>query len=111
MAGISAAGAIAALLLGGAPWLAGFLTGAAFSIVNFWFWHRLVRRVGAVPPAGERPAGGSALVFALRYGIFAAAAYAILRFSEASLSAALFGIFVAVAAVLFEILFELIYGT
>ena len=47
----------------------------------------------------------------LRYFLFAGGIYAILHYFEASFSAALVGIFVAVAAVLLEILFELIYGT
>jgi hypothetical protein len=111
MAGLSAAGAIAAALYGGLPWVSGFLAGAVFSALNFWFWHRLVNRIGRTENTGERRGSGPVVLFALRYGLFAAALYVILQYFEASLSAALVGIFVAVAAVLLQILFELIYGT
>ncbi len=111
MVALSAGGALAAATLGGRPWLLGFVTGAVFSMLNFWFWHRLVRRVGANATLDEGRGNTSVILFAGRYGVFAALAYVILRFSEASLSAALAGLFVAVAAVLLEILFELIYGT
>lgn len=111
MAGLSVVGTVAAGIFGGWPWSSGFVTGAAFSALNFWFWHRLVSRIGRSQQPGEGRGSGPVLLFALRYGAFAAALYVILKFSEASLSAALAGIFVAVAAVLLEILFELIYGT
>ena len=109
MAALTVAGTIAAGVYGGWAWAAGFITGAVFSGLNFWFWHRLVAKVGE--RAEERQGSGSIMLFALRYGAFAAGLYVILKYSEASLSAALSGIFVAVAAVLLEIVFELIYGT
>lgn len=111
IAAITLAGAIAASVVDGGPGLLGFLTGALFSAVNFWFWHRLVEKVGVTAADGEPPKNRSIVLFALRYGAFALGLYAILRFSEASLFAALAGCFVAVAAVLLEIFFELIYGT
>jgi hypothetical protein len=95
----------------GAAGAIGFLLGAAFSGLNFWFWHRLVQRVGEVSAPGETPRKTSAIFFGLRYFLFIAAGYVILRFFEASLFAALAGCFVAVAAVILEILVELIYGT
>jgi hypothetical protein len=111
MAGLSVLGAAGAGVYGGIPWVSGFLAGAALSALNFWLWHRLVNRIGRTENAQERQGRGPVVLFALRYGLFAAALYVILQYFEASLSAALVGIFVAVAAVLLEILFELIYGT
>jgi hypothetical protein len=111
LAGFSCAGAAGAGWHGGWPWVWGFLTGAAFSAINFWFWHRLVTRIGRDADSEDRRGSAPVVLFALRYGAFAAALYVILKSSEASLSAALAGIFVAVAAVLLEILFELLYGT
>jgi hypothetical protein len=78
--------------------------GAAFSELNFWLWQRTVRRVG------EGGSGG-ATMFGLRYAGFVLAGYAILNYFEANVLAALTGCFIAVAAVLLEILLELIYGT
>jgi hypothetical protein len=111
MCGVTAVGAITATVLGGVPSLIGFLLGAAFSTVNFFVWHRLVARVGEVAAPGDQPRRISAIFFGLRYFLFIAAGYVILRFYEASLFAALAGCFVAVAAVILEILVELIYGT
>jgi ATP synthase I chain len=111
MAALAIAGAIAAGLYGGSSWAAGFLIGAVFSAVNFWFWHRLVARVGEPAKSGGSPRSAPAVLFGVRYLIFVAGAYVILQYFGASLLAALTGIFVAVAAVLIEIFLELIYGT
>jgi len=111
MAGVTAAGTVLALTLGGASWGTGFLTGAVFSAVNFWFWHRMVAKVGQPAAAGEEPPKTSVILFGIRYFLFVGGVYATIRYFEASVAAALTGIFVAVAAVLLEILFELFYGT
>jgi hypothetical protein len=47
----------------------------------------------------------------LRYLLLAAGAYAIVNFTSLSLPAALMGLFVPVAAVILEIVFELIYAS
>lgn len=111
MAAIGAAGTLAALLYGGVPSGTGFLVGTGFSVLNFWFWHRLVKRVGQVSAPEEQPRKASTVLFGLRYLLFGAGAYVILHYFEASLFAALAGCFVAVAAVIFEIVVELIHGT
>lgn len=82
----------------------GFLLGAAAAWFNFRW---LKGFVGGLGPGGKP--GGFALFFAFRYLILAAGAYVILRFSELSLPAALTGLFVPLAAVLIEVLFQLRY--
>jgi hypothetical protein len=47
----------------------------------------------------------------LRYLLLAAGAYVIVNFTSLSLPAALAGLFVPVAAVILEIVFELIYAS
>lgn len=108
MAALAAIGTTGAGIYGGASWAIGFLTGAVFSAVNFWFWHRMVRRLGQ---GGGESRNSSIILFGIRYFLFVGGVYATIRYFEASLSAALIGIFVAVAAVFLEILLELIYGT
>ena len=108
MAGFGGTGAVGLWVIYGVPAGLGFAVGAIFSVVNFWFWHRMGNELGRT--AGEANKGSIAL-FAGRYGLFAVALYVILQYFEASLFAALAGIFVAVAAVLVEICIELIYGT
>lgn len=110
MLAVTAAGSVGALLYGGAPWLTGFLTGAGFSAVNFWMLHKVVQRVGETG-GEEGPRKASPALFGLRYLLFAAFGYGILNAFGASLAAALAGIFVSVAAVFLEAIFELIYGT
>ena len=50
------------------------------------------------------------MFFGLRYFLLGLGAYAIVKFSEISLTAALVGLFAPAAAVILEILIELIYA-
>ena len=109
MAVIAAAGCAAAWYLLGVPGLIGFAAGASFSALTFYFSHRVVQRVGASEEE-PRSARESAILLSLRYFVFCAAGYAIVNYFGASLPAILAGGFVAVAAVILEILYELIYA-
>jgi hypothetical protein len=103
------AGAAAALALGGWRAAGGFLLGAAASWLNFRWLERLVEALGGA--AGGRPPRARVAVFlGLRYVLLALGAYVILKSSVFSLPAALAGLFVSVAAVILEILFELVYA-
>ncbi len=106
---LSAAGAIAATLYGGWRWGLGFLAGAAASWFNFRWLKQLVDSLGS-PETGRRPRRARAVFLGLRYVLLAAGAYVILNFSALSVAAALIGLFVPAAAVILEILFELIYA-
>jgi len=101
---LSIGGTFGAGMVAGIPATIGFAVGAAFSMLNFYLWHRTVSHVGT-------GTSGAGAMFGLRYMVFALAAYAILNYFEANVLAALAGCFVAVAAVILEILLELIYGT
>jgi hypothetical protein len=102
---LSLTGTVALLVFAGWRWSAGFAAGAAASWLNFRWLKQLVDALG-----GQRPRASLALFLGSRYLLLGLGAYAILRYSEISLPAALAGLFVPVAAVLFEILFELIYA-
>ena len=102
---LSLAGAATLLVFGGWRWSVGFAAGATASWLNFRWLKQLVDALG-----GRRPRGRLALFLCARYPLLGLGAYAILSYSEISLPAALAGLFVPVAAVLFEILFELIYA-
>jgi hypothetical protein len=106
---LGAAGTVVALIGWGWPAGGGFLAGAVASYLNFRWLKRLVDALGAAAQ-GEPPRPRMAVFLALRYGLLAAGAYAILVTSILSLPAALAGLFVSVAAVIFEILFELVYA-
>jgi hypothetical protein len=104
---VSAAGALAALAYKDWLWAVGFLIGAVASVLNFRWLHQLANALG---PGGRSPRKHLGLVLGLRYLLFAAGAYVIVRYSNIDLMAALLGLFVAVAAVLVEMLYELVYA-
>jgi hypothetical protein len=98
-------GAIGLLIWRGWMWGAGFALGAAISALNFHWLKRVALTLGS---AQAKPR--VAVVLGLRYLILGVIAYVILKYSAISLSAMFWGLFVAVAAVVIEILFELIYA-
>jgi hypothetical protein len=105
------AGSAAGTVAFGWRWGLAFLLGALASWLNFRWLKRFVMAVSNVTAGAKSPPRKRvAVVFGLRYLILAAGAYAIVKYSELSLAAALAGLFVAVAAVLVEILFELVYA-
>lgn len=104
---IAALGTVAACAAGGWRWAAGFLLGASLSWLNYRWLRRLVETLGGAQRPKRRP---GSFTFALRYLLLGGAAYVILRFSRISLAGVLAGLFVLIAAVFAETIFELIYG-
>ena len=107
MIGLGIAGAVVSLLLKGWPWALGFLAGVAAAMLNFRWLHRLV---AGISPGGRRPGRGLLFFLAARYLLLGAAGYVIVNFFGLNLAAALAGLFVAVAAVILEISYELIHA-
>jgi hypothetical protein len=81
-----------------------FLIGASVSYASFWGWRQLV---DALSPA---PKKRSSFPFVLRILLLIAVAYAIIRFLGLNVAAAASGLLVSAAAVLLELIFELIYA-
>jgi ATP synthase I chain len=106
MFAIGAGGAIVVWAWRGWEWGVGFLLGSAASALNFRWIKQMVEALGVESPTRQRVA----ILAGLRYLILAAGGYAILNYSSISIAAALAGIFVSVAAVILEIVFELIYA-
>lgn len=102
---IGVAGVIAALVWRGPRAAAGFLIGALISMANLRWWTSLANAVGSF---GKTPLRGSVALLALRYLAAAAIIYVIVKILEITLAAVLAGLFVSVAAVVIEILYELI---
>ncbi len=100
-------GALAAWLLFSWRHGAGFLAGALASLANFRWLHHLTVSLG---PGGRGLRRRVMWLLVLRYLLLGAAGYVIVRIFGLNLAAALAGLFVAVAAVLAEIVFELIYA-
>jgi hypothetical protein len=103
---VAAAGAVAAYCRGGAPAAVGFLAGAVGSYLNFRWIRQMVAGFGAATRVSKR----HAILFGLRYLIFGAAVYVIVRFFQVNAVAALAGFLTAVCAVIIEILYELTHA-
>lgn len=88
---------------GGPKWAAGFLVGAVAAWFNFRWLKRMVGALGGGPaPSPAR--------LALRYLAVGGCAYVIVRFSWVPALAVIAGLFVLIAAVSIEIVFELVYA-
>ncbi|HWQ52318.1 MAG TPA: ATP synthase subunit I [Bryobacteraceae bacterium] len=107
---LAGAGTVVATAIAGWPGGVGFLLGAGASYLNFRWLKRVVDALGNAAASGSPPRARFAIVLGLRYLVLGAGAYVILKSSVLSLPAALAGLFVSVAAVVFEILFELVYA-
>jgi len=104
---LAAAGALASLWWQGLPGLLGFLLGAAFAIVSFRGIHRFADSLGRE----RHPSQRRVLVGKIaRYLLLALCAYVILQFFRVNRIAAIAGAFILVAAVLAEIVYQLIYA-
>ena len=127
--GVVAVAATLAVLVWKGPWYGGgFAAGAALSILNFHWMKGAVDRLAAYfqptaapscatataqpPRAARRPGRAApAVKFMLRYTLIVAVGYVIFRTSILSLTAFLAGLFVFVAGVLAEMIYELATGT
>lgn len=103
---IAAGGAIVLWVWRGWTWGAGFAVGAAASWINFRWLKQMVEALGEARPTRKRVV----VLAGLRYLLLGGGVYAIFEYSQISVSAALAGLFVAVAAVIVEILFQLVYA-
>lgn len=123
MGGCAVAGTLGVLVWKG-PWYGGgFAVGAVLSILNFHWMKGAVDRLAAYfqptaalataqPTVAARRPGRAApaVKFMLRYALIVAVGYVIFRTSILSLTAFLAGLFVFVAGVLAEMIYELATG-
>src|ERR1700681_3377829 len=106
---LTVAGAAVYFAFGGWRASLGFLFGGGLAYLNFYWLKRTVFALGEA--AGDKPPRArTAVVLGLRYLLLGVAAYAILRFSEISVTAFMVGLFAPTAAVLLVILIELFYA-
>jgi hypothetical protein len=115
---LAVAGVLVAWLWHGISWAAGFALGAVLSALSFWWMKGGVHALADLavaqqdPEGGSKPQGGSGAIarFVLRYALIGLAGYAIFRSSALSLAAFFAGLFVAVAAILVEIAYQIFLG-
>jgi len=103
---LAAAGGAAFWIWKDWAWAGSFCLGAGATAVNFRWFHQLAYSIGP----GERPRKRLAVFLCVRYLLFAAAAYVIVKYFGVKVTALLVGLLVAGAAVMLEILYELIYA-
>jgi len=104
---LSLAGTAVVAWLMSPEWGFGFLLGGATSALNLRWLHRLVDGIG---PGGKKPSKSLGALLSVRYLLFGAFAYILIRYFRVNLIGVLIGLFVAVAAVLVEMMYELIYA-
>ena len=102
---LGAAGTAGAFAIGGWKAAAGFALGGTASWFSFRWLKQVVGGLGA-----DRPAPNLALKGVIRYLLIGAGAYVIVRYTVVNLLAAFAGLLLSTAAVLVEILIELIYA-
>ncbi len=106
---------VLAVLFSAAAWLRlgwrialGFVAGCAIAYLNFHWLKRVVEALADRAVQPERTASGRGIVvrFLLRYFLMALGAYAIFTVSRASLFGLFAGLFLPVAAIVCEAVFE-----
>ncbi len=107
MFAVASGGAILAFAWRGWTWGAGFALGSAVSWLNYRWMKQIVDALGqTAKPTRNRVA----VLAGLRYLLLGGGAYAILKYSQISVIAALCGLFVSAAAVIVEIFIQLVYA-
>lgn len=104
---LAIAGTMVAAWQGGMGWAAGFLIGATASALNFRWLHHMVDSIGETKKKQSKALG---CFLGSRYVLFGVTGYVIVRYFRVDIMAALVGLFVAVAAVMVEIVYELLYA-
>ena len=82
----------------------GFLFGSIAAYFNFRLVERAVNRIAAAAQAGEKRRS----TILLQFAAFVLGAFVIIRYSGFSMAAAFFGFLVCPAAVILEIVYELV---
>src|SRR5687767_9500560 len=108
MGALAAAGVMAAGLHSGVAGAIGFTAGAAVSFLSFRWMSNMVFAIGAPESSAKRRF--SMVLLAGRYLVFTVVGYAIFRYSEVGFLAALAGCCIQIAAVILEVIYELIYA-
>jgi hypothetical protein len=99
------AGAISVAALKGTASGFAFLIGSAISFASFWGWRHIVDAFGPNPKQ-RKP-----VFFVVRLLALVAAACVIIKFLGLNVAAAALGLLVSGAAVVLEIIYELIYAS
>jgi ATP synthase I chain len=100
------AGSVIAGVWRGLPGAVGFMLGGAVSLANLWLWRHVAMKLG--PAQEPKKSGPSALFLVARFLALFACGYVIVKTLDVNVMAAISGLFASAAAVVAEVLFELI---
>ena len=106
MLALMIAGTAGAAWVSGWRGMVGFFLGAA---VSYFYFRWIKQVVDALAPGARPPRKRILVLLVLRYAIFGAAGYLLVKYLGISLAAALAGLSVSVAAVLVEMVYELVF--
>lgn len=106
--GIVIVGTVIAGVLRGLPGVLGFALGGSASLSSLWLWHRVAIKLGPAEEPRPKKSGPSAVFLAGRFLALFACAYVIVKTLDVNVMAAICGLFASAAAVVAEVLFELI---
>ena len=84
---------------------AAFLIGAVISFSSFWGWQKVVDGLGGNPRQRGR------IFFVLRLIALVAVAWVIIKYLQLNVAAAAMGLLVSGAAVVVELIYEMIYAS
>jgi hypothetical protein len=101
---IAAAGLVATLIYAGWRSALGFLIGAIIAHFNFGLWKRITAAVGGEEGSGD----GKAVILGIRYLLIAGAVFVIIKLLDVGVLAVMAGLLVSVAAVLVELVRQLV---
>ncbi len=100
-----AAGSVVAFAWGGWEWAVGFALGGTVSWISFRWLKQVVGSLGADRPQPNLPQKA-----VLRYLLIGIAAYILVKYTVVNLRAAVAGLLISSAAVIIEIVIQLIQG-
>ena len=105
---IAVAGLITVLVNAGWRPALGFLCGAVISHFNFGLWKRIAGSVGE--QGSKAPADSKAVLLGLRYLLIGGAVFGIIKLLDVSVLAVAGGLIVTVAALLVEMIRQLVWS-
>ena len=100
------AGTAVAAWIGGWRGRVGYFLGAS---VSYFYFRWIKQVVDALAPGAKPPRKRVIVLLMLRYAIFGAAGYYLVKYLGINLMAALAGLSVSVAAVMVEIVYEMVF--
>jgi hypothetical protein len=105
-AALGLAGSLALLASKGPRWGAGFLVGAAFSLLGLEWWKAIGRGLGSSQKGSVL---GSAMLLILRLPFVGGAIYVIIFVSGVASGAVMAGLLVSTAGIVLEVLYEAVF--